>query len=694
MDGEDDEMGSRYSRFAGERSHPTGVGAIKRVGQSIQPVEGKTTSKRSSTETRSATVQRSQRYVSEKQGQSQDGHQQSSAHRSSSSRENYHQRSSTRSSFRSHSSRNSQHQYSSDRHSNRSRSPRQSIRSHLSRGSHQQSSSDRHYQRSRSPFSSRRRSPSRHQGRSSQYGHQQRGSSRGHTAVSGRSGLNVEVVRPECQIQTRTRQSPACLTGGSLCSAKSSQSSTPSSSAVPHTVSSEKLNENVEIKVIPEAQQRKKYKKNKCPLCEIEVLVLKRHVEMKHLPWYFAPENACWTCKKPSNNNSDLRSSHGQCQNSNFDDRQLPVWLETMSQFLDFLVTTLRSQTPEQLLSYCVQQKLFLDVHGSCMSPTRLTLLQLLRQFRGTAPLEMSIRPPNCAEALLSWNTVLGLLGKLDDAQSRNAIKQFPLANPGAPVPTILASDGHCHLDLLQKRCGQSLSSIVAREKRLAPFTITWVVSNSVFPDSWKWVPENVSDVNIALSYGVHPRLTDCHINWDFIEKLCALDKCLAVGECGLDITAGNMVKQKDLFNKQISIARKLGKLLILHLRDTSNSSKIYQEAFQLVANVLPKSHAVYIHCFTADYPMYMVWAKYFRNLLIGITWGSTKVVGFDKIARSVPMENLALESDAPFLSPVGGINTPWLIWHQAKVIAQHRNLPWQVVLASASYNVHRFFAL
>ena len=134
----------------------------------------------------------------------------------------------------------------------------------------------------------------------------------------------------------------------------------------------------------------------------------------------------------------------------------------------------------------------------------------------------------------------------------------------------------------------------------------------------------------------------------------------------------------------------------MLHLRgDTpQQDDEVYMEALDILTKeCLPRRHPVYLHCFVASWKVYMAWAHRYNNLLLGITSKSVQAPGFGKVARSLPFERLALESDAPHLCPFQGhVNHPLLIHYQARVVARIRNMPSLIVLSGAGINVRRRF--
>ena len=138
---------------------------------------------------------------------------------------------------------------------------------------------------------------------------------------------------------------------------------------------------------------------------------------------------------------------------------------------------------------------------------------------------------------------------------------------------------------------------------------VTHVVSNCVFPYSWDHPPmmDNNQDITVFHTFGVHPRLADGSIPWEKVHASVMSSVCYRIGECGLDRTISHMPEQKTNFEKQLKWAMELKKPLVLHLRgkDHKDTLAVYKEALEVAGNVLGKRHAVYLHCFTADYPTF-----------------------------------------------------------------------------------------
>ena len=152
------------------------------------------------------------------------------------------------------------------------------------------------------------------------------------------------------------------------------------------------------------------------------------------------------------------------------------------------------------------------------------------------------------------------------------------------------------------------------------------------------------------------------------------------------------------MFQTQVHAAKRTEKPLVIHLRGNAmvSTDAVYLEALAIVANGLSRRHPIYLHCYTGSWDTYMAWTKRFSNLLLGFSSKSTETEDFQKVARSVPFEKIALESDAPHLSPFkqAGKNTPFFIHHQAGLIGRARNVPTVVVLSGACQNVRRLFRI
>jgi TatD DNase family protein len=206
-----------------------------------------------------------------------------------------------------------------------------------------------------------------------------------------------------------------------------------------------------------------------------------------------------------------------------------------------------------------------------------------------------------------------------------------------------------CNFSGKQYKNPDKLNKIITDAKDIGVNNMI-TISNS--PNEWN------SNINISNKYpfiyytiGCHPHNAS-HMNnnylWTELENLALTDNCVAIGECGLDYNRmfSPMEKQKEVFSRQIEIAKKLNKPLYLHCRD----------AYEDFINII-KTHKYYngvMHCFTGN----AVQAKELVEL--GFNFGITGWL-FDKrrnqdlieAIKVIPLNKIFVETDAPWLSIV-----------------------------------------
>lgn len=173
-------------------------------------------------------------------------------------------------------------------------------------------------------------------------------------------------------------------------------------------------------------------------------------------------------------------------------------------------------------------------------------------------------------------------------------------------------------------------------------------------------------------------------------EALGKNPRVIAIGECGLDYYRADestRAVQKDAFIKQIELANKLNKPLMLHIRNA------YEDALELL-----KLHAKVkgdIHFFAGNWEI----AKKFLN--IGFTLSFTGVLTFthdyDEVVKNAPLDMILSETDAPYVAPVpyrGKRNEPLYVQEVVRAIARIRGEDFDTVGEQLLANARRIFEL
>ena len=199
---------------------------------------------------------------------------------------------------------------------------------------------------------------------------------------------------------------------------------------------------------------------------------------------------------------------------------------------------------------------------------------------------------------------------------------------------------------------------------------------------------------NIYTAIGFHPHESKNIKEGDYaiLEKLLLDSKNVAVGEIGLDYYYNHSTKevQQKAFREQIDLAKKYDLPIIIHDREAhEDTMRILKEK--------ARGMKVVLHCFSGDVDMAQ-WC-----LKQGYYFGIGGVVTFKnaqklmKIVRDIPLNNLLLETDSPFLTPApyrGRINEPKYIPLIAKKIAELKNKKISEIAKETTFNAENFFGI
>ncbi len=194
----------------------------------------------------------------------------------------------------------------------------------------------------------------------------------------------------------------------------------------------------------------------------------------------------------------------------------------------------------------------------------------------------------------------------------------------------------------------------------------------------------------IFPAIGLHPT----SVKGDFKNQLTKLydliDKYnfVAIGEIGIDLywDKTHFEEQKIAFETQIQWAREFELPLIIHTRNS------FDVTFSIVSKYSDISGV--FHAFTGNYEQAMKVIE--RNFYIGIGGIVTfKNSGLDKVIEKVPIENIVLETDSPYLAPVpfrGKRNQPSYIRYVADHISKIKNISVEKVVETTNSNALSLF--
>lgn len=171
------------------------------------------------------------------------------------------------------------------------------------------------------------------------------------------------------------------------------------------------------------------------------------------------------------------------------------------------------------------------------------------------------------------------------------------------------------------------------------------------------------------------------------LEKLLLNNKIVGIGEIGLDYhySTENKEKQKELFEKQLNLAEKYNLPVVIHTREATNDTITILKKYKVKG---------IIHCFSGSYETACQYIK--MGYLLGIGGVITfKNCHLKDTVKQLNLENIVLETDSPYLSPVpyrGKINTSKNIPIIAEFIANELNLDINIIANKTTKNAMSLF--
>ena len=175
---------------------------------------------------------------------------------------------------------------------------------------------------------------------------------------------------------------------------------------------------------------------------------------------------------------------------------------------------------------------------------------------------------------------------------------------------------------------------------------------------------------------GIHPsdtgELTEKDFAW--LREQCTLEKCVAVGEIGLDYHWDEPERtiQKKWFRRQLGLAREVKLPVVIHSREAAGDTIdiMKEEKAEEIGGV--------VHCFSYTRETAEIFLKMGFYIGIGgvLTFQNAKKL--KEAAEYVPMDRIVLETDSPYLSPEpfrgkrnSSLNLPYVV----KALAQIKGI-------------------
>lgn len=154
---------------------------------------------------------------------------------------------------------------------------------------------------------------------------------------------------------------------------------------------------------------------------------------------------------------------------------------------------------------------------------------------------------------------------------------------------------------------------------------------------------------NVYLMTGLHP--TSVKENYreelDLVAAELKRRSFVAVGEIGIDLywDTSTLGIQQEAFKYQIQLAKKYGLPIVIHCREA------FEEVFEVLESEKGEDLFGIFHCFTGTEEQGLRALSYNMKLGIGgvVTFKNGKI---DRFLDRIPLDEIVLETDAPYLAP------------------------------------------
>ena len=249
--------------------------------------------------------------------------------------------------------------------------------------------------------------------------------------------------------------------------------------------------------------------------------------------------------------------------------------------------------------------------------------------------------------------------------------------------------DSHCHLD--QEPLFNNLEEVLKRSKEAG---LTKLLTICTTFKSFENILNIIKkDEMIYGTFGIHPHETnnDNVYQKDIIRNVNKSNKIIGVGETGLDFYYNNSDKKSQIrsFEEHIKASIELNVPLIVHSRNAE------KDTYDILKNFKNDNPKILMHCFTGS--------KEFAKKLLTLDsyFSASGIITFknsidlQETFKFLPIENLLIETDSPFLAPVpnrGKKNEPSFIKFTAEKLAQLKNISDYELIKKTTENFNKLF--
>lgn len=251
--------------------------------------------------------------------------------------------------------------------------------------------------------------------------------------------------------------------------------------------------------------------------------------------------------------------------------------------------------------------------------------------------------------------------------------------------------DSHTHLD--SKDFDSDRDQVVDRAIQAGVTRIITIGAGSGFDSAKSACLLSEKHSCVWATVGLHPHDTALDGSIEDLKSLASHPKVVAIGETGLDFYRDWAPRdaQERWFIQQIELAREVKKPLIIHSREAG------EECIKLLTQYHAHEVGGVFHCYAED-------EKFASRLSdIGFLVSFPGSITFKKaenvrdVARKIPLEQIMVETDAPYLAPEpyrGKRCESAFVMETAKRLAEVKGLSLEEVALTTTKTACRFFGI
>jgi TatD DNase family protein len=249
--------------------------------------------------------------------------------------------------------------------------------------------------------------------------------------------------------------------------------------------------------------------------------------------------------------------------------------------------------------------------------------------------------------------------------------------------------DSHCHLAAAQ--FNDDRDAVIKRARAAGVSPMVTIGDTMTESEANMTIIEQHDDVFATV--GVHPHHAkdwqDTHL--DQLKKWTEHKKVVGIGEIGLDYHYMHSPKkeQQEVFRTQLTLAKELDLPITVHSREA------IEDTWNIISDIKPQKLVLHCCCeLFADVKRFLE-QGYFLSFTGIATY--PKSIEIRETIKHCPLDQLMIETDAPFLAPQkyrGKRNEPAYVVDVAKCVAEMKTLSLEEVEKATTDNTVHFFGL